>query len=682
MLAVLTHESGKSSQAIEMIRLAMRLHPDASSCHTNLGMFLASQGKLDEAIASFRQSLALRPDSPETLNNLGTALTAKGELDEAIGALRMAVALRPGFAQAHNNLGTALCTHGQREEGIAQLRKAIELRPESSQAWYNLGKALYENNEFDEAEVTLRRALSIQPNYADAMNNLGLVHQVRGQVSEAIALYRKALSIRPDHHEIINNLGTALQECRDMDAAIEAYRKALAIKPDYPEALGNLANVLSFCGDFEEAIALYRRAWRIKPHARTTSGMLYFLHVLPEFGPRELYQEHAIWNRSFAQPLASEAKAPHENDRAPHRRIRIGYLSPDFTVHPVGRFMLPLLRNHDHRHFEIVCYADSRATDNVTQMIRPLADQWHETWRLSDAQIAKKIRGDKVDILVDLDMHAKASRLLAFARKPAPVQVTYLSYCSTTGLETIDYRLTDPWLDPPESDETVYCEKTIRLPNTFWCFDPSIPMPDVNPLPALSAGQITFGCMNNFWKISPPTLEMWTAILRQIPTSRLLLHAHPGGHRERFRCRLADRGVDPGRVEFIGFQPAHQYFQTYHRIDLALDPHPYGGGTTTCETLWMGIPVVTLPGQTAVSRAGKSILSNVGLTDQIAESPDHYVHIATSLAHDLPRLSDLRSTLRQRMRASPLMNAPAFARSIESAFRQMWVTWCHKQPFA
>jgi predicted O-linked N-acetylglucosamine transferase (SPINDLY family) len=342
--------------------------------------------------------------------------------------------------------------------------------------------------------------------------------------------------------------------------------------------------------------------------------------------------------------------------------------------------MLPLLRNHDHERFEIVCYADSRATDDVTQIIRPLADQWHETWRLSDAQIAEKIRADRIDILVDLDMHAKASRLLAFARKPAPVQVTYLSYCSTTGLETIDYRLTDPHLDPPTGDDSVYCEKTIRLPNTFWCFDPSIPMPEVNPLPALSAGHITFGCMNNFWKISPPTLQMWVEILLKIPNSRLLLHAHPGAHRERFRRRLAERGVDPGRVEFVGFQPAHQYFQTYHGIDIALDPHPYGGGTTSCETLWMGIPIVTLPGNTAVSRAGKSILSNVGLPDLIAQSPGHYVQISTALAQDLPRVADLRSALRQKMRGSPLMDAPAFTRGIESAFRQMWVAWCEIHP--
>jgi len=676
MLAVLTHESGKSSEAIAMIRRTMQLHPKAASCHSNLGMFLAGQGKLDEAIACFRQSLALRPDSPETLNNLGTALTARGELDDAIVALRQAVALRPTFAQAHNNLGTALCTSGQREEGIAELRRAVELRADSAQSWYNLGKALHEAGEPEAALASLQKALAIQPNYPDALNNLGLVLQTRGHVTEAIAQYRKALSLRPDHHEVLNNLGTALQDCRDFDAAIAAYRQALAVKPDYPEAHGNLANALSFSGEFQEAIALYRRAWRIKPHARTTSGMLYFLHVLPEFGPRELYQEHAIWNQTFARPLAAEASEPHENDPTPDRRIRIGYLSPDFTVHPVGRFMLPLLRNHDHERFEIICYADARAVDEVTQKIRPLADRWHETWRLSDAQIARRIRADRIDILVDLDMHAKASRLLAFARKPAPVQVTYLSYCSTTGLETIDYRLTDPYLDPVGGDETVYTEKTVRLPNTFWCFEPSIPMPEVNPLPAPFSGHITFGCMNNFWKLSAPTVEMWAELLRKIPTSRLLLHAHAGAHRDRFRRRLGERGVDPARIDFAGFQPPSQYFQQYHQIDIALDPHPYGGGTTTCETLWMGIPLVTLPGRTAVSRAGKSILTNVGLGELVAQSPAEYVEIAASLASDLARLSDLRSSLRDRMRASPLMDSAGFARAIEAAFLQMWTTWC------
>ena len=679
MLAVLTHESGKSSEAIAIIRRAMQLHPRAASCHSNLGMILAGQGKLAEAIACFRQSLALRPDSPETLNNLGTALTARGELGEAIVALRRAIALRPGFAQAHNNLGTALCTNGQSEEGISELKRALELRPDAAQAWYNLGKGLLERNDFHEALAALNRALAIQPNYPDALNNLGLVHQTRGNFTEAIALYRKALSLRPDHHEVLNNLGTALQDCRDMDGAIAAYRQALASKPDYAEAHGNLANALSFSGEFEEAMSLYRRAWQIKPHARTASGMLYFLHVLPEFGPRELYEEHAIWNRTFARPLAAEARKPHENDPSPQRRIRIGYLSPDFTMHPVGRFMLPLLKNHDRAKFEIVLYSDARASDELTQKIRPLADEWQETWKLSDSQIARRIRDDRIDILVDLDMHAKASRLLAFARKPAPVQVTYLSYCSTTGLETIDYRLTDPYLDPPGGDDSVYCEKTVRMPHTFWCFDPAIPMPEVNAPPALSSGYVTFGCMNNFWKISPPTLEMWAQLLRRIPSSRLLLHAHPGAHRERFAGRLAERGVDPARVEFVGFQPPGEYFQQFHRLDIALDPHPYGGGTTTCETLWMGVPVVTLPGKTAVSRAGKSILTNVGLGELVAESPAQYVDIAAVLAADLPRLAELRSTLRDRMRASPLMDASGFTRAIEDAFRQMWANWCQSR---
>jgi predicted O-linked N-acetylglucosamine transferase (SPINDLY family) len=678
MLAVLTHEAGKSSEAIQMIRRAMALYPNAASCHSNLGMMLAGQGKLDEAIACFQRSLALRADATETLNNLGTALTAKGELDAAITALKKAVALRPDFAQGYNNLGTALCTAGRVEEGIAALRRAIELRPDSSQAYFNLGKALHEKGEPDPALAALHRALELQPNYPEAMNVIAAVHQTRGQFDKAIGQYRKALLLRPDHHEILNNLGTALQEWRDVDGAIAAYRQAIAVKPDYAEAHGNLANALSQAGEFDEAMALYRRSWQLNPNPRTASGMLYLIHVLPEFTPPRILEEHITWNQTFAGPLAAEASRPHENTPDPDRRLRLGYVSPDFTMHPVGRFMLPLLRHHDHERFEIICYSDARATDGMTEQIRACTDQWHDTSRRSDAELACRIRADRIDVLVDLNMHAKGSRLLAFGRKPAPVQVTYLSYCSTTGVKTMDYRFSDPFLDPPGSDESVYSEKTLRLPDTFWCFEPSPLMPEPVSPPALEAAHVTFGCLNNFWKISPATIEMWAELLRKTPDSGLLVHAHPGRHRERFREKFRDRGVEPGRIEFVGFLAFPEYLRQYRRIDVGLDPHPYGGGTTTCETLWMGIPVVTLPGQTAVSRAGLSILSNVGLTELVAPTPAGYVEIAAGLAADRSHLMDLRSKLRRKMRAAALMDADRFARGVENAFHRVWQNWCSR----
>jgi protein O-GlcNAc transferase len=272
------------------------------------------------------------------------------------------------------------------------------------------------------------------------------------------------------------------------------------------------------------------------------------------------------------------------------------------------------------------------------------------------------------------------SRLLVFARKPAPVQVTYLAYCSTTGLETIDYRLSDPYLDPPGGDESCYSEQTIRLPETYWCYQMSLATPEVGPLPAAESDHITFGCLNNFCKVSEPTLAAWAKLLRAIPNARLLLHAYEGTHRQRVQERLEREGIEPKRVRFAGLRPSREYFDLYQQIDIALDTFPYGGGTTTCDALWMGVPVVSLVGKTAVGRGGLSILSNVGLPELVACSEEEYVRIASELARDLARLSNLRSTLRQRMERSPLMDAPRFAPNIEAAYREMWRKWCAEIP--
>jgi protein O-GlcNAc transferase len=364
---------------------------------------------------------------------------------------------------------------------------------------------------------------------------------------------------------------------------------------------------------------------------------------------------------------------PHVNDRSPDRRLRIGYVSPDFKDHVVARFMLPLLAHHDRVNFEIFCYADVARPDRMTEALRKHADHWRVTLGMTDEQMARKVREDRIDILVDLTMHMGSNRLLAFARKPAPVQVTYLAYCSTTGLETMDYRLTDPYLDPQRDENcNCYTEQTIYLPTTYWCYAAPGGAPRIGPLPATSVGRITFGCLNNFAKISGPTIQVWSRVLHAVPNSRLIVHSGEGGHRKLFCERMAGFGIDPARIEFAGFLREPNYFQEYQRIDIALDPFPYVGGTTTLDALWMGVPVITLAGETAVSRAGVSILSNLGMPEWIARNADEYVKKVVDLTGDLNRLAGLRASLRDRLDRSPLMDAPRFARDIEAAYREMW----------
>jgi predicted O-linked N-acetylglucosamine transferase (SPINDLY family) len=677
MLGVLMAQGGQGGrweEGLDLVQKASRINPAAASCHVNIGMILAGRGKLQEAIQSFRHALRLRPGSPEAQNNLANALMAVGRIDDAIDAYQKVISLHPRFPHAHNNLGTALCARERADEAIECFRRAIALKPDYAEAHFNLGKALYEKREWEAAMEAAERALSLRAEYPEALTLKGVLLQSLGHHGVAVATYERSLAVRPGDAETLNNLATAHLELRRYDLAIQTYQKAIAADPGNAEAQGNLGRALGEVGHLDEAIAQYRKSLQIKPQSRTASGMLLYLHLHTEISPREILEEHKKWASIYVKPKAG--KREHPNSRDPDRRIRVGYVSPDFTNHPVGRFMHPILSHHDRERYDVVCYSDTRATDAMTARLRGHANLWRDTSRLSDAQLAKQVREDRVDVLVDLVMHSKGSRLLAFAEKSAPVQLTYLAYASTTGIAEMDYRISDPYLDPTGRDESAYTEKTLRLPHSFWCYEPAVEAPEVAPLPASVNGYVTFGCLNNYWKVTPPVLELWTQLLARLPGSRLVLHAHEGDHRRRVREKLAEKHLHPERVSFVGFQPLPEYLRQHTLLDIALDPFPYCGGTTTCEALWMGTPVFTLPGQTAVSRAGMSILSNVGLPELVARSKEEYLEIASHFATDLGRLAEVRSTLRDRMRASPLMDAPRFARDLECLYRNAWKSWC------
>jgi protein O-GlcNAc transferase len=599
-------------------------------------------GRLAEAEQIYRHILVSHPNHAQTLHLLGTLAGQSNRLDEARELMERVIQLNPDFAEAYVNLGIALKNMGQLDEAIDSYRQAVRLKPD----------------------------------LADAHNNLGNALKDKGQLDEAIASFRHATRLKPGYAEAHNNLGNALMDIMQFDEAIAAYREAIRLKPDYANAHDNLGNALKGMGQLDEAIALFRRAIQIKPDfSKAHSNLIYTLHFHSGYDAKMILEEHQRWNHQHAEPLKKFIQ-PRTNDPDLDRPLRVGYVSPDFHQHPIGRFILPLLAEHDPDRFAVFCYADARRSDRLTEILRSHATQWQNTQGLSDEQTAQLIREDKIDVLVDLSMHMGRNRMLLFARKPAPVQVTYLAYCSTTGLETMDYRLTDPHLDPPGMNDDFYSEKSIRLPETYWCYPLDEQGPEVSLPPALSNSEVTFGCLNNFCKVSPEALDAWIQLLRATPKSKLILHAHEGSHRRRVRDLLEHRGIDPKRLKFEGWAPLHKYFMLYQQIDIGLDPFPYDGGTTTCNALWMGVPVVTLNGRTAVGRGGVSILTNIGLPELIAQTPKQYVEIAAGLAGDLPRLAELRQTLRSRMQASPLMDAPRFARNIEAAYRQMWRNWC------
>jgi protein O-GlcNAc transferase len=578
-----------------------------------------------------------------------------------------------------HRLGIIEIQSGRFDAAIDLIRRAIEIDPANATYWLNLGESYFRGGNLEKAIESFREAIRIDPLYAKAYNSFGNALRSAGLLKESVAACWEAIRLSPDFAQAYSNLGNALGELDQLDAAITAFRRAIRLNPQLAEAHFNLANALKDAGELDQAIASYRSGIALRPNLpEAVNSLAYIANFHPDFDPKMILDECRRCSEAFESSLP--ANVPHSNDRSPTRRLRVGYVSPDFRTHPIGRFMLPLLRNHNHRDFEIFCYASVKQPDNLTSMLRQHADVWRDVLTVSDERLAEIVRNDQIDILVDLTMHMAGSRLPLFARKPAPVQVTYLAYAGTTGLRAIDYRITDPYLDPPESSDEFYSERSIRLAKSYWCYEPPIDASGAPPHPAAADNIITFGCLNNFAKVTPLVMDLWTELMIAVPNSRLLLHANPGSHRDRARQTFRRRNIDDERLVFIDYQTLADYMLTYNRVDIALDPIPYVGGTTTCDALWMGVPLVTMPGQTAISRGGVSILTNIGLPELIAQMPAQYIEIARTLANDKKRLSNFHATLRDRMIASPLMDAKRFTSDMENAYRPIWLAWCRKPP--
>jgi protein O-GlcNAc transferase len=568
---------------------------------------------------------------------------------------------------------------GELDQAEAMYRRILAASPAHPQAWFNLGNVLRRAGRIDEAIAAYRQALAARGNFPEALSNLALTLRSRGEGEEAIGLLRRLTELLPNSADAWRELGHALATVGRLDEAVAAFQQVLALRTDRADDWNNLGVILAAKGPADEAAMCYEQSLSIRPDRAVHSSRLVLLWFCADQDSGSLLREHREWNDRYARPLAGSIR-PHDNDRNPDRRLRVGYVSRELSRTIVGSNLLPMLRHRDREQFEVYCYSGGDGRDEMADRIAAAADVWRDIHRLGDEEAAERVRADRIDILVDLGMHTFGNRLLMFARKPAPVQVTYLSYCATTGVDAIDYRLSDPYFDPPDgphrSDLSDYSERTVRLPHAYWAYEPGGPMPDVGPLPAVAAGCVTFGSMTDFRKVSEPALDLWAQVMRAAPGSRLLLYAPLLSHRPKVLDRFIAAGVEPDRVEFVGRQAWPQYVETFHRIDMVLDTLPYTGGIASCDTLMMGAPVVTLRGGTSVGRGGCSILSNIGLPELIADTPDDYVRIAVGLAGDLPRLAELRAGLRRRMEQSPLMDAKGFARGIEAAYRQMWHTWC------
>ena len=678
LLGVIVHKMRNDDRGIELIRHAIQRNGKNPTYFYNLGVALNDKGKLDEAIAAYRAAIAVKPDFADAHCNLGAALKDQGKLDQAIAAYRQAIAIKPNYAMAHSNLGIALNDQGILDEAIAAYRQAIAIKPDYAEAHSNFGNALKNQGRLDEAVAAHRQAITVKPDFAEAHSNLGNALKNQGKLDEAIAAYRQAIAIKPDYAEAHSNLGNALKNQGKLEAAIASYRQAIATDPDLAEAHSNLGIALSNQGKLEEAIASYRQAIATNPDlAEAHSNLLFCLNYDDKSTAAQLFAAHREWDERYGRPLSRPTV--YANERETERRLRVGYVSPDFRQHSVAYFLEPLLKGHDRQAVEVFCYAEVRQPDSVTARLHGLADHWLTTVGLSDDELAERIRADGIDILVDLAGHTAHNRLPVFARKPAPVQATWLGYPNTTGLEAIDYRLVDAVTDPAGEADAWASETLVRLEGGFLCYGGLRDAPEPTAPPCLNAGTVTFGSFNNPAKVSAATFDAWARLLARLPQARLLLKGKPFADATRalFLAHLGERGVAAERVELVAWLPNNAaHLALYDRIDIALDPFPYNGATTTCEALWMGVPVVTLRGDRHAGRVGASLLGQIGLPDLIANSVEEYVEIALALAGDPGRLHDLRRSLRPRLAESPLCDGHAFARKVEVAYRAMWRRWC------
>lgn len=676
----------QNKDGIAALRHAATLLPQDAETLGNLGNAQKARGLLADAETSHRQALKLQPQLATRHYNLATVLAEQGRQDEAEAAYRAAVQLQPNFADAHHNLGQLLEHAGRDADAAHAYRAALGTQPDHALACCNLGAVLGRMGQFPEALASLDHALAVNPRLAQAHHNLGVLHKQMLRLDAACEAFRTAAKLNPQDAESRQALGDVLRSMRRYDEAILTLKRALALNPQHADAWVDLGNVHKDLGELNEAIACYERAKAIAPdrvephHALLMTGNYLpgmdkarLLAQAREFGALAASRAHHADNTPVSG-LASQAQ--------PDKPLRIGIVSGDLYAHPVGHFLesvLQALRANAGDQMALIAYATQPFRDTLTDRLQACTQAWHMVAGMSDEALAAQIRADGIDILIDLSGHTAHSRLPMFARRPAPVQVSWLGYFATTGLTAIDHLLADPWSLPPAL-EADFTEHIWRLPETRLCFTPPQDAPQVSPLPALTHGGITFGCFNNLSKLNDGVIALWSRIVQTVPNSRLLLKAPQLASppvRQNLQARFKAHGLSGERLVLQGPSSRADYLQAYAQVDIALDPFPFTGGTTSAEGLWMGVPMLTLAGDSLVARQGVSLLMNAGLPEWVADDLEDCVAKAMAHAADLPKLATLRAGMRERVAASPIFDAPRFASHLADALRRMWRQHCH-----
>ncbi|MEF8731223.1 MAG: tetratricopeptide repeat protein [Candidatus Accumulibacter meliphilus] len=681
-------ENGQLGRAIACYQEVLQLRPDETeignrlirTCERQLDLAIEHQqaGRLADAESSYLDVLRGQPERADAWHLLGMIAYQRGQYDTAIERIERAIELTPQVANFYNTLGSVRQKQRRFSDALTAYHRALALQPTASETHANLAKALLAMGQVQSAISSLRTVFALDPVNVAAHILLVDALQIMGNHDEATTTALRAVELDPEDARAHGQLAVVLRRVGRTTEAVQACRRSLELAPGVAGTNNNLAQLLKDQGRLRDALVCYRKAIQLNPaDARIHSNLLFNLHYVDPYDAPSVFAEHRLWAKRHDS--RDTARAPIV-DRNPERRLRLGYVSADLKSHSVAFFLEPLLAAHNRRAFEVVCYSNSFTTDTTTVRLRALTDAWHDIAGLSDEQAHALIESHAVDILVDLSGHTKGNRLPLFTRKPAPVQVTYLGYPDTTGCDAIDYRFTDARADPPGNTEQFHSEQLLRLRDGFLCYQPPRSCPQVGQLPMLHSGRVTFGSFNKVAKVSPTVIGYWAEILAAVANSRLLLKSSTladSDTREHIQQQFHARGIPAERLELIGWRPATlDHLSLYGEVDIALDTFPYHGTTTTCEALWMGVPVVSLAGPVHVSRVGVSLLHAVGLAELSAESPQDYVRKAVELATDSGRLTSLRGTLREKVQASPLTDAKRIVSTIEDAYRCMWRQFC------
>jgi protein O-GlcNAc transferase len=643
--AIALAQRGTDDEAELNFERAIAADPASPLALVHTADFYVKRKRPERAIPLFSRLTEMQPNNPECWRNLAVGYSSAGDHAHALEAFSRATAIEPNYSIAAEGMARSLIRLGRHRDAVEVLQQVLAREPGNQRVLFMLGSTLTEMGELDGAEIAFLQIIIAEPGMAEAHANIGRIHILRGPGHHEAALQslQAALKLKPNLASALTNLGTTLLAMGRVDAAAQALRDALAAQPD---------------------------------DARAFSNLLFCLQNDHEISNEALYAEHRRFAFRFETPLKAHWPK-HQNARVPDRKLRIGYVSADLRDHPVALFLEPLLIHRDRDSFELCFYSNHLQFDAVTERLKGYADEWTNCTHLTDDELATKIVADRIDILVDLSGHTAGHRLQMFARKPAPIQVTYMGYGGTTGLDSMDYRITDAWLDPVGVTDAFHSENLTRLPCGAAAFQGALDAPPIAPLPALKGEGITLACLNNPRKISPPAISLWARLLHARPDARLILGStSDAGLRDALLTQFVATGIDASRIQFQPWMPMRDYLASHAQVDIALDPFPYNGGTTSYHSLWMGVPLVTLAGDRTMSRVGAGILGATGLDDWIAETPEQYIDTVLRKLEDLPALNTLRLSLRDRVGAADRNSPQNVTRALESAYRSMWRRWC------